>query len=62
MKRVEQIRVQQAEIKLKSSGVRSKMPIWTHVKRSLEKERGRKRVDIGRDMEDGENRQEESCH
>ena len=36
VKRVEQSRVQQAEIKLKSSGVRSRVPIWTHVKRYLE--------------------------
>ena len=31
MKRVEQIRVQQEEIKLKSSGVRSIMLIWAQV-------------------------------
>ena len=37
MKRVEQIRVQQVEIKLKRSGARSRMPVWAHVKRYLEK-------------------------
>ena len=37
MKRVEQIRVQQAEIKFMSSGVTSRMAIWTNVKRYLDK-------------------------
>ena len=41
----EQIRVQQAEIKLKSRGVRSRMSIWMHVKRYLEK--GKRKKDSG---------------
>ena len=41
MERMEQIKAQEAEIELKSSGVRSKVPIKTYLKRYLKKERGR---------------------
>ena len=45
MKRVEQIRVQQAEIKLKSSGVRSRVSISAHARRYLEK--GKRKEESG---------------
>ena len=45
MKRVEQIRVQQAEIKFMSSGVTSRMAIWTNVKRYLDK--GKRKEESG---------------
>ena len=54
MKRVEQIRVQQAEIKLKSSEVRSRIPIWTHVKRYLEK-KGKRKEESGYQRKPEEN-------